>query len=55
MTLEEVLNKAILAYMDGEELGETNKQGSEFKYTKKYFDEADKRILPPDQMTDEDD
>ncbi len=55
MTLEEVLNQAMRAYMDGEELGEYNKAGSEFKYTKKFFDDADTRILPPDAMTDDED
>lgn len=46
MTLEEAIDKAILAYMDGEELTAYNEADAPFKYNKKYFDDADERILP---------
>lgn len=50
MTLEEVLDQAILAYFAGEQPEEFNKQGESLKYTKEYFDEADSRLLPKEDL-----
>jgi len=55
MTLEEVLDQAILAYLSGEEPLEINKNSDEpFKYTKSYFDDADTRLLPEEEKVPQD-
>jgi len=45
------MNKAIIAYLDGEEPAEYSKQGTPLKYTKKFFDDEDKKL---DLEVDED-
>lgn len=46
MTLEDAIEKAIKSYLDGEENENMNKVKPS-RYSKKYFDEAEERVLGP--------
>lgn len=50
MTLEDAIDRSILAYLDGEDFKEYNKADKPFKYTKKFFDDMDERVLPTDRQ-----
>lgn len=46
MTLEEAIEKSIRSFLDGAE-NEKLSQVKPSKYSKKYFDEAEERVLGP--------
>lgn len=50
MKLEDAIDRSILAYLDGEEYKEYSKADKPFKYTKKFFDDMDERVLPPERL-----
>lgn len=52
MKLEDAIDRSILAYLDGEEYKEYGKQSDKpFKYNKKFFDDMDEKVLPPERLS----